>query len=61
VYEFQTHVALLTGMDIANASMYEARPPSSRPCSMAERLTKKKTKVVVSQGIHPEYLRCLRT
>ena len=61
VYEFQTHVALLTGMDIANASMYEGASAFVEAVLMAERLTKKKTKVVVSQGIHPEYLRCLRT
>jgi glycine dehydrogenase subunit 1 len=61
VYEFQTHVALLTGMDIANASMYEGASAFVEAVLMAERLAKKKTKVVVSQGIHPEYLRCLRT
>ncbi|MEO8054463.1 MAG: aminomethyl-transferring glycine dehydrogenase subunit GcvPA [Acidobacteriota bacterium] len=61
VYEFQTHVALLTGMDIANASMYEGASAFVEAVLMAERLTKRKTKVVVSQGIHPEYLRCLRT
>jgi glycine dehydrogenase subunit 1 len=61
VYEFQTHVALLTGMDVANASMYEGASAFVEAVLMAERLTKKKTKVVVSQGIHPEYLRCLRT
>ncbi|HVO52697.1 MAG TPA: aminomethyl-transferring glycine dehydrogenase subunit GcvPA [Thermoanaerobaculia bacterium] len=61
IYEFQTHVSLLTGMDIANASMYEGASAFVEAVLMAERLTKKKTKVVVSQGIHPEYLRCLRT
>jgi glycine dehydrogenase subunit 1 len=61
VYEFQTHVALLTGMDVANASMYEGASAFVEAVLMAERLTKKKTKVVVSQGVHPEYRRCLRT
>jgi glycine dehydrogenase subunit 1 len=61
VYEFQTHVALLTGMDIANASMYEGASAFVEAVLMSERLTKKKTKVVVSQGLHPEYRRCLRT
>ena len=61
IYEFQTHVALLTGMDIANASMYEGASAFVEAVLMAERLTKKRTKVVVSRGIHPEYLRCLRT
>jgi glycine dehydrogenase subunit 1 len=61
VYEFQTHVALLTGMDIANASMYEGASSFVEAVLMAERLTKKKTRVVVSEGVHPEYRRCLRT
>jgi glycine dehydrogenase subunit 1 len=61
IYEFQTHMALLTGMDIANASMYEGASAFVEAVLMAERLAKKKTKVVVSQGIHPEYRRCLRT
>jgi len=61
VYEFQTHVALLTGMDVANASMYEGASAFVEAVLMAERLTKRKTKVVVSQGVHPEYRRCLRT
>ncbi|MGA7991272.1 MAG: aminomethyl-transferring glycine dehydrogenase subunit GcvPA [Thermoanaerobaculia bacterium] len=61
VYEFQTHVALLTGMDVANASMYEGASAFVEAVLMSERLTKKKTKVVVSQGVHPEYRRCLRT
>ena len=61
IYEFQTHIALLTGMDVANASMYEGASAFVEACLMAERLTKKKTKVVVSEGVHPEYRRCLRT
>ena len=48
-------------MDIANASMYEGASAFVEAVLMAERLTKKKTKVVVSQGVHPEYRRCLRT
>ena len=48
-------------MDIANASMYEGASAFVEAVLMAERLTKKKTKVVVSAGIHPEYRRCLRT
>ncbi|MGZ5381981.1 MAG: aminomethyl-transferring glycine dehydrogenase subunit GcvPA [Thermoanaerobaculia bacterium] len=61
IWEFQTHMALLTGMDIANASMYEGASAFVEAVLMAERLTKKKTKVVVSSGVHPEYRQCLRT
>src|SRR6185436_13410824 len=61
IYEFQTHVALLTEMDVANASMYEGASAFVEAVLMAERLTKKRTRVVVSKGVHPEYLRALRT
>jgi glycine dehydrogenase subunit 1 len=61
VYEFQTHIALLTGMDVANASMYEGASALVEAILMAERSTKKRSKVVVSKGIHPEYLATLRT
>jgi glycine dehydrogenase subunit 1 len=61
IWEFQSHVALLTGMDVANASMYEGASAFVEAVLMAERLTRKRTKVVVSRTIHPEYLVTLRT
>ena len=56
IWEFQSHMALLTGMDVANASMYEGASAFVEAILMAERLTKKRTRVVVSRTIHPEYL-----
>jgi glycine dehydrogenase subunit 1 len=61
IYEFQTHIALLTGMDIANASMYEGASAFVEAVIMAERLTKKRSKVVISRGVHPEYLTAICT
>jgi glycine dehydrogenase subunit 1 len=61
VWEFQTHMALLTELDVANASMYEGASAFVEAVLMAERLTRKRTKVVVSKGIHPEYRQCLKT
>jgi glycine dehydrogenase subunit 1 len=61
IWEFQSHVALLTGLDVANASMYEGATAFVEAVLMAERLTKKRTKVVVSRTIHPEYLATLQT
>ncbi|HEV8267709.1 MAG TPA: aminomethyl-transferring glycine dehydrogenase subunit GcvPA [Thermoanaerobaculia bacterium] len=61
IYEFQSHVALLTEMDVANASMYEGASAFVEAVLMAERLTKNRTKIVVSKAIHPEYRRTLRT
>ncbi len=61
VWEFQSHVSLLTEMDVANASMYEGASAFVEAVLMAERLTKKRRRVVVSGTVHPEYLVTLRT
>jgi glycine dehydrogenase subunit 1 len=61
IYEFQSHISLLTQMDVANASMYEGASAFVEAILMAERLTKKKSRVVVSEGVHPEYRTALRT
>ena len=61
VWEFQSHVSILTEMDVANASMYEGASAFVEAVLMAERLTRKRTKVVISKAIHPEYRTCLRT
>jgi glycine dehydrogenase subunit 1 len=61
IWEFQSHMALLTGMDVANASMYEGASATVEAVLMAERLSKKRTKVVVSSALHPEYRTCLKT
>src|SRR6185503_443280 len=61
IYEFQSHIALLTEMDVANASMYEGASAFVEGVLMAERLTKKRSRVVVSRAVHPEYRTALRT
>jgi glycine dehydrogenase subunit 1 len=61
IWEFQSHVALLTEMDVANASMYEGASATVEAVLMAERLTKGRTKVVLSEGLHPDYRRTLVT
>src|SRR5512140_253613 len=61
IYEFQTHIALLTEMDVANASMYEGASAFVEAVLMAERLSRKRKKVVVSKTVHPEYRAALRT
>ena len=60
IFEFQTQVAALTGMDIANASMYDGSTGTTEAVLMAHRLTKR-TKAVVSGGLHPHYVEVVRT
>ena len=54
LFEFQTQVALLTGCDVANASMYDGATACAEAVIMAGRITKRK-KAVVSGALHPHY------
>jgi glycine dehydrogenase subunit 1 len=54
LFEFQTQVALLTGMEVANASMYDGATACAEAVMMANRLTGR-TKAVLSGGLHPHY------
>src|SRR5687768_8154168 len=60
IFEFQTLVCQLTGMDIANASMYDGSTAMAEAVLMAERVTKR-SKVIASSAIHPEYLQVAHT
>jgi glycine cleavage system P protein (glycine dehydrogenase) subunit 1 len=54
LFEFQTQVAMLTGMEVANASMYDGSTACAEAVLMAHRITKKK-KAVLSGALHPHY------
>lgn len=54
LFEFQTQVALLTGMEVANASMYDGSTATGEAVLMAHRVTRRK-KAVLSGGLHPHY------
>jgi len=60
LYEFQTQVSLLTGMDVSNASMYDGSTSTAEAVSMAKRITKK-DRVVLSSSIHPHYAQTIKT
>lgn len=60
IFEFQTLVCQLTGLDIANASLYDGSSATAEAALMAMRVTQRKT-LYVSAGLHPHYLRTLRT
>ena len=61
IFEFQTHICLLTGLEVANASLYEGASALVEALLMAERLAKGKKRAVLSAGIHPEYRETVRT
>ncbi|MCA3627009.1 MAG: aminomethyl-transferring glycine dehydrogenase subunit GcvPA [Methylobacterium sp.] len=60
LFEFQTQVALLTGMEVANASMYDGSTGTGEAVLMAHRVTKRR-KAVLSGGLHPQYADVVKT
>jgi len=60
LFEFQTQVALLTGMDVANASMYDGSTACGEAVVMASRVTKRK-KAVLAGSLHPHYADTTKT
>jgi glycine dehydrogenase subunit 1 len=60
LFEFQTQVARLYGCDVANASMYDGSTACWEAIGMARRITRR-TKAVLSSGLHPHYVSVART
>jgi len=60
IFEFQTMICQLTGMDLANASMYDGSTALAEAALMAARLTSRGG-LLVSRAVHPEYRAVLRT
>ena len=60
LFEFQTQVALLTGMDVANASLYDGSTATAEAVLMAQRLTRR-PKAILSGGLHPHYAETVET
>ncbi len=54
LFEFQTQVALITGMEVANASMYDGATACAEAVMMANRVTRR-SKAVLSGALHPQY------
>src|SRR6266699_1307408 len=60
IFEFQTMICELTGMEVANASMYDGSTAATEAVMMAVRLTGRQS-VVVARSVHPEYREVLAT
>ena len=60
LFEFQTQVALLTGMEVANASLYDGSTATAEGVLMAQRLTRR-PKAILSGGLHPHYAETVET
>ena len=60
IFEFQTMICELTGMEVANASMYDGSTAAAEAVMMAARLTGRRS-VAVARSVHPEYREVLST
>lgn len=60
IYEFQSMVCELTGMDVANASMYDGASAAAEAALMAMRATRR-DRILVANSVHPEYRQTMRT
>jgi len=54
-FEFQSAICSLTGLDVANASLYDGASACAEALLMALRLNKERNKVVIAQSVHPHY------
>src|SRR5207302_838840 len=60
-FEYQTLICQLTGMDVANASLYDGGSAVAESVLMALSIHPKRTKVLVAESVHPEYRQTLTT
>ena len=60
LFEFQTQVAALMGMEVANASLYDGSTACAEAVMMAQRVTRR-DKAILSGGLHPHYIRTTET
>jgi glycine cleavage system P protein (glycine dehydrogenase) subunit 1 len=61
IFEFQTFICQITGLDIANASMYDGASSAAEAVLMARRILPGRSNVLVSSAVHPAYRRVIET
>lgn len=61
IFEFQTFICQLTGMDVANASMYDGASATAEAVLMAHRILKNRSGVILAKTVHPEYQEVVKT
>jgi glycine dehydrogenase subunit 1 len=61
IFEFQTYVVRLTGMEVANASMYDGATALAEAVLMAQRVRRGRKRIILSKTVHPEYRQVVRS
>ncbi|MFO7821057.1 MAG: aminomethyl-transferring glycine dehydrogenase subunit GcvPA [Lentisphaeria bacterium] len=59
IYEYQTHICRLTGMDASNASVYDGGTALYEACQLALHSSKRRNRVVMDSGVNPVYRKML--
>ncbi|MDD5584010.1 MAG: aminomethyl-transferring glycine dehydrogenase subunit GcvPA [Candidatus Omnitrophica bacterium] len=60
IYEYQSYMCLLTGMDVSNASLFDGASALAEAVLMSLRITRK-NKIIIARSMHPEYRQTLKT
>jgi glycine dehydrogenase subunit 1 len=60
-FEYQTLISQLTGMDVANASLYDGGSAVAEAVLMAQTITQRHRRVLLAESVHPEYRQTLAT
>ena len=60
IFEFQTYITQLTGLDVANASLYDGGTGLAEAILMAQRITRK-SRILIARSVHPEYRAVVET
>src|SRR6266852_9633030 len=61
IFEYQTHQCMLTGLDVANASLYDGSTALCEAVLLAERVVRNRKKIVIAKSVHPQYTETVRT
>ena len=61
IFQYQSIISLLTGMEVSNASMYDGATSTAEACLMAMRIKKNKNQIALLNNIHPEYIDVSKT
>lgn len=61
IFEFQSLVAALLGLDVANASMYDGASATAEAVLMAKRILPRRPTILVARSLHPQYRQVIRT
>ncbi len=61
IFQFQSIISLLTGMEVANASMYDGATSTGEACLMAMRIKSGRKNIAILGNVHPDYLEVTKT